>query len=57
MKLVRKLKQDDSAIAQSIMDNFKGEVTDEIHTLLEENNILLPYCLPILLMQPGHHSK
>lgn len=41
MKLIRELKQDDSASALVIMDNFKGQVTDAIHKLLEENNILV----------------
>ena len=40
-KLIRKLKQDDSASALVIMDNFKGQVTDAIHMLLEENNIFV----------------
>ena len=45
VKLIRELKQDDSASALVIIDNFKGQVTDAIHILLEENNIsvaLLP---------------
>lgn len=41
VKLIRELKQDDSASALVIMDNFKGQVTDAIHKLLEENNILV----------------
>ena len=39
VKLIRELKQDDSASALVIMDNFKGQVTDAIHMLLEENKI------------------
>ena len=38
VKLIRELKQDDNALALVIMDNFKGQVTDAIHMLLEENN-------------------
>ena len=38
VKLIRELKQDDSASSLVIMDNFKGQVTDDIHTLLEEKN-------------------
>ena len=41
VKLIRELKQDDSASALVIMDNFKGQVTDAIHMLLEENNIFV----------------
>ena len=41
MKLIRELKQDDNASALVITDNFKGQVTDAIHMLLEENNIFV----------------
>ena len=46
VKLVRELKQDDSASALMIIDNFKGQVTDNIHTLLEENNIVVALLPP-----------
>ena len=41
VKLIRELKQNDSASALVIMDNFKSQVTDAIHILLEENNIFV----------------
>ena len=46
VKLVRELKQDDSASALVIMNNFKGQVTDEINTMLEENNIFVALLPP-----------
>ena len=44
VELVWEKIQDNNALALVIMDNFKGQVTDGIYNLLEENNIfaLLP---------------
>ena len=42
---IRDIKGDQSLSAVIIMDNFKGQVTDNVHSLLEANNIqvaLLP---------------
>ena len=54
MQLVRELKQDDNASALVIMDNFKGQVTSGIHSLLEENNIFVALLPPNTtdLLQP-----
>ena len=41
VELVREQIQNDNASALVIMDNFKGQVTDSIYTLLEENNIFV----------------
>ena len=54
VKLIKELKQDDSASTLVIMNNFKGQVTDAIHMLLEENNIFVAL-LPVNttgLLQP-----
>ena len=54
VQLVRELKQDDNASALVIMDNFKLQVTNEIHNLLEENNIFVALLSPDTtdLLQP-----
>ena len=39
--LVRELKHDDNASVLVIMVNFKGQVTNGIHNLLEESNIFV----------------
>ena len=54
MQLVRKQKQDDNASALVIMDNFKGQVTNGIHNLLEEKNIFVALLPPNItdLLQP-----
>ena len=46
VELVREQIQDDNASALVIMDNFKGQVTDGIYTLLEENNIFVALLPP-----------
>ena len=54
VELVREQIQDDNASALVIMDNFKGQVTDGIYTLLEENNIFVALLPPNTtgLLQP-----
>ena len=47
-------RQDSNAAALVIMDNFKGQITDTIHLLLEQNNILVALLPPNTtdLLQP-----
>ena len=40
---------DDSLSALVLMDNFKGQVTIKVRTMLEENNVLVAYFPPIQL--------
>ena len=54
VKSVREQRQESDAAALVIMDNFKGQITDAIHTLLEQNNILVALLPPNTtdLLQP-----
>ena len=51
---VRNLKGDESLPALVIMDNFKGQVTDSVKDLLEENNVHIAFVPPNTtdLLQP-----
>jgi len=51
VKSVREQRQDSNAAALVIMDNFKGQFTNAIHLLLEQNVILVAL-LPMDLLQP-----